>query len=56
MLLQSGVTIDVIDGLARGAAQRRFAVVPRRFTGERLALPEEVPVPGRVGRGDCWPS
>jgi hypothetical protein len=45
MLLSSGVNLEIFDGMARGTAQRRFAVVPRRFTGERLELPEQVSVP-----------
>jgi hypothetical protein len=45
MLLQSGINLEIFDGLARGTAQRRFAVVPRRFTGERLAVPELIPLP-----------
>jgi hypothetical protein len=32
--------------MARGLAQKSFDVAPRPFTGERLSLPAEVPVPG----------
>jgi hypothetical protein len=32
--------------MARGLAQKSFAVVPRRFEGERLDLPADVPVEG----------
>jgi hypothetical protein len=45
MLLQSGINIEIFDGIARGTSQKRFSVVPRRFTGERLTVPEEIPVP-----------
>lgn len=46
MLLASGVDLEVHDHTARGVAQKRFAVVPRRFEGERLDLPTELGVPG----------
>jgi hypothetical protein len=45
-ILASGVEIEIHDHLARGLAQKRFSVVPRRFAGERLILPELVEVPG----------
>jgi len=45
-ILASGVSIEVFDGMARGPVPRRFAVVPRRFTGEPLALPSEIAVDG----------
>jgi hypothetical protein len=31
--------------MARGLAQKRFLVTPRRFTGERLPLPDEIEIP-----------
>lgn len=34
------------DEVARGTAQKRFEIIPRRFSGERLALPLELEVPG----------
>ena len=40
MLLATGAALEIRDGLARGLAERTFTVVPRRFVGERLALPE----------------
>jgi hypothetical protein len=45
-ILASGVSIEIFDGMARGPVPRRFAVVPRRFTGEPLGLPPEIPVDG----------
>jgi hypothetical protein len=45
-ILRSGVEIVVHDGVARGIAQKRFPVAPRRFSGEPLHLPEEVEVVG----------
>ena len=45
-LLASGADVTIHDGLARGTAARRFAVVPRRYTGEALDLPAIVDVPG----------
>jgi len=45
-ILASGVTVELKDALARGLAQKRFAVVPRPFTGEPLRVPPEVAVPG----------
>ena len=39
MLLATGAALEIHDGLARGLAERTFTVVPRRFVGERLALP-----------------
>lgn len=38
------VELVVLDYMARGLAQKRFEVKPKRFIGERLALPAEVPV------------
>ena len=45
-ILAHGAKIVVNDRVARGSAQKRFAVAPKRFTGERLALHEELPVVG----------
>ena len=45
LLLQKSELL-VQDDVARGLAQKHFVVTPRRFSGERLALPLEVPVPG----------
>ncbi len=44
-VLASGVDLSIFDGMARGTSQKQFAVVPRRFTGEPLNLPSEIPVP-----------
>ncbi len=38
--------IVIHDELARGLAQKAFVVVPKRFVGERLDLPNEIDVPG----------
>jgi hypothetical protein len=46
MLLATGATLEIRDGLARGLAERTFVVVPRRFVGERLGVPETAPVEG----------
>jgi hypothetical protein len=46
MLLATGATLEIHDGLARGLVERTFVVVPRRFVGERLALPETIAVDG----------
>ena len=46
MLLATGAGLEIHDGLARGLAERTFTVVPRRFVGERLALPESASVEG----------
>lgn len=46
MLLATGAELEIHDGLARGLAERTFTVVPRRFVGERLALPEAAQVDG----------
>jgi Histidine kinase-, DNA gyrase B-, and HSP90-like ATPase len=46
MLLATGTRLEIHDGLARGLAERTFVVVPRRFVGERLAVPETAPVDG----------
>jgi hypothetical protein len=47
-LLQRGVRVLVRDRIARGTAQKEFPVVPQRFSGERLALPDELEVPGHA--------
>jgi len=47
-LLRRDVEIVVHDRVARGLAQQRFEVKPRRFAGEPLALPAEVDVPGHA--------
>jgi hypothetical protein len=46
MLLATGAQLEIQDRLARGLAERTFVVVPRRFVGERLALPETAAVEG----------
>lgn len=46
MLLATGAALEIQDRLARGLAERTFVVVPRRFVGERLTVPEMVPVEG----------
>jgi hypothetical protein len=46
MLLATGATLEIHDRLTRGLAERTFAVVPRRFVGERLAVPDTAPVDG----------
>ena len=45
-ILASGVEMEVHDAMARGTAQKRFQVVPRRFTGEPLQLDADLPVAG----------
>lgn len=45
-LLQTGVTVEVHDHLARGLAQKRFPVTPRRFDGIALDVPAELAVEG----------
>lgn len=47
-LLRRDVEIVVHDRVARGLAQQRFEVKPRRFSGEPLALPAEIDVPGHA--------
>ena len=42
-LLQTGVIVEVHDLMARGIAQKRFPVTPRRFDGVRLDVPPEIP-------------
>lgn len=42
-LLQNPVELVVVDRMARGLAQKRFEVRPRRFIGERLSVPAEIP-------------
>jgi hypothetical protein len=46
MLLATGAGLEIQDRLARGLAERTFTVVPRRFVGERLAVPDTAPVDG----------
>jgi hypothetical protein len=45
-ILNSGAEVEIKDAMARGLAQKRFPVVPRRFTGEPLRIPAQVPVSG----------
>lgn len=45
-LLRRNVRILVHDRIARGRAPKVLEVTPTRFEGERLAVAEEVPVPG----------
>jgi hypothetical protein len=45
-ILASGTEVEIRDAMARGLAQKRFAVAPRPFTRERLVLPDEWPVGG----------
>lgn len=45
-ILASGAEVEIRDAMARGLAQKRFAVAPKPFTGERLSVPEEWPVEG----------
>ena len=45
-LLARKVTLLVRDRIARGRAPKVVEVTPRRFEGQRLELPEQVPVPG----------
>jgi hypothetical protein len=45
-LLRREVSVLVYDDVARGTAQKKFDVVPQRFSGERLDLPAEVEVSG----------
>lgn len=45
-ILQTGVEIEVADHMARGLAQKRFAVTPRRFEGIRLEVPDDLAVEG----------
>ncbi len=47
-LLASGVDVVIVDGMARGTAEKHFSVVPRRYTGEPLNLPVTVEVPGHA--------
>jgi hypothetical protein len=46
VLLATGAGLEIRDRLARGLAERTFTVVPRRFVGERLTLPDTAPVDG----------
>jgi hypothetical protein len=47
-LLARDVAVTVHDRMARGRTQKVRRVEPVRFTGERLALPETLPVSGHV--------
>src|SRR5712675_1337785 len=40
------VVTELHDAMAKGTAQKRFSVVPRRFTGEPLRLAADLPVAG----------
>lgn len=63
-IIHSGVTLEIRDLMARGLAQKRFSVTPRRFDGVRLDVPAEVPVDGHppirvelyLGRGAARPA
>ncbi len=46
MLLATAAQLEIQDRLSRGLAERTFVVVPRRFVGERLAVPETAVVDG----------
>jgi hypothetical protein len=46
-ILSRAVRVQVLDEAARGSAEKSVFVEPVRFRGERLALPDRVPVPGR---------
>src|ERR1700690_4357373 len=46
MLVSTSAHLEIHDGLSRGLAERRFVVVPRRFVGERLAVPDAAIVDG----------
>jgi hypothetical protein len=46
MLLATGAGLEIQDRLTRGLAERTFTVVPHRFVGERLAVPETAVVEG----------
>jgi hypothetical protein len=45
-IVQSGVVVEVHDHMARGLAQKRFPVTPRRYDGVRLDVPAELEVDG----------
>lgn len=47
-LLSRQVELIFEDRMARGRAQKVVAVRPHRFLGDRLAVPETVPVPGHA--------
>jgi hypothetical protein len=44
-LLARDVELVVRDGMARGTAQKRFDVRPKRFLGEKLDVPASIDVP-----------
>ncbi|MGH7152073.1 MAG: ATP-binding protein, partial [Planctomycetota bacterium] len=46
-ILGRRVRVEVLDEAARGRAEKAILVEPVRFRGERLLLPERLPVPGR---------
>jgi hypothetical protein len=46
MLLATAAHLEIQDRLVRGLAERTFVVVPRRFVGERLAVPDRADVEG----------
>ncbi len=45
-LLQRKVELVIHDRLSRSPSNKHIAVVPRRFVGERLAVPRLLPIPG----------
>jgi hypothetical protein len=45
-IVQTGVTIEIVDHMARGLAQKRFPVTPRRYEGIRIDVPAEIEVAG----------
>ncbi|MFN8641942.1 MAG: ATP-binding protein [Candidatus Binatia bacterium] len=47
-LLARDVTVLVRDRIARGRAPKVLEVLPTRFAGQRLELPEAIPVPGHA--------
>jgi hypothetical protein len=48
-ILAHQTRILIHDGIARGRAPKVLEVIPRRYEGERLDLPENIPVPGHSG-------
>jgi hypothetical protein len=44
-ILAHSARVIVLDRIARGLAQKEFLVTPRRFVGERLEVPDTIPVP-----------
>jgi hypothetical protein len=45
-ILAHKARVVVRDRIARGTAQKEFPVAPKRFSGERLELPEQIDVSG----------